>query len=119
MTLEREKKKRKEKVPTPNPFPQFCYKQTNSTQMASFLRSVVATTTTATAVAALAFSSSSSSFSHSQHSPNTALSSNPKSNKPSRLVKTFATSPSPLVMDHNLSPHIDHHVLPELLVSFT
>ncbi|CAK8562787.1 unnamed protein product [Lathyrus sativus] len=84
----------------------------------AFLRSVVATTTTATAVAALAFSSSSSSFSHSHQSPNTALSSNPKSSKPSRLVKTFATSPSPLLMDHNHSSHIDHHVLPELLTEY-
>ncbi|KAL5064364.1 hypothetical protein RYX36_026101 [Vicia faba] len=86
--------------------------------MASFLRPVVvATTTTATAVAALAFSSPSS-FSHSHQSPNTALPSNPKSNKPFALVKTFATSPSPLVMDHNLSSHIDHHVLPELLTEY-
>ncbi|KAI5417429.1 hypothetical protein KIW84_042147 [Lathyrus oleraceus] len=85
----------------------------------AFLRSVVATTTTATAVAALAFSSSSS-FSHSHLSPNIALSSNsnPKSSKPFGLVKTFATSPSPLLMDHNLASHINHHVLPELLTEY-
>ncbi|GAU23089.1 hypothetical protein TSUD_183900 [Trifolium subterraneum] len=86
----------------------------------AFLRSV-ATTATA-AIATLAFSSSSSSFSHqSPNPPNTALSSNSKSNNPLRLVKTFATSPSPLIMDHHLSSQsqTDHHVLPELLESRT
>lgn len=87
----------------------------------AFLRSI-ATTATA-AIATLAFSPSSSSFSHSHQSPNhpnTALSSNTKSNYPLRLVKTFATSPSPLIMDHNLSSQsqTDHDVLPELLTEY-
>ncbi|WJX88972.1 hypothetical protein P8452_71007 [Trifolium repens] len=88
----------------------------------AFLRSI-ATTATA-AIATLAFSpSSSSSFSHSHQSPNhpnTALSSNTKSNYPLRLVKTLATSPSPLIMDHNLSSQsqTDHDVLPELLTEY-
>ncbi|XP_045792470.1 copper chaperone for superoxide dismutase, chloroplastic/cytosolic [Trifolium pratense] len=86
--------------------------------MAFVLRSVATTAVTA-AIATLAFSSSS----HSQQSPNppnTALSSNPKSNIPLRLVKTFAISPSPLIMDHNLSSQsqTDHDVLPELLTEY-
>ncbi|AES90972.1 putative superoxide dismutase, copper/zinc binding domain, heavy metal-associated domain, HMA [Medicago truncatula] len=83
----------------------------------AFLRSIA---TTATAISTLAFSSLSSSFSHSHHSPNTDLSSNPKSNNSFRLVKTFATSPSPLLMDQNLSSQTqtDHDVLPELLTEY-
>ncbi|XP_004515745.1 copper chaperone for superoxide dismutase, chloroplastic/cytosolic [Cicer arietinum] len=83
-----------------------------------FVKPAVAAT--ATAIAALAFSSFSQSHSHqSLNPPNTALSSNPKSNRSFRLIKTFATSPSPLIMNHDLSSqsHTDD-VLPELLTEF-
>ena len=93
----RQKKNRERKTPTPkNASSEFMYKQTQiSSSKMAFLRSIA---TTATAISTLAFSSS---FSHSHQSPNTALSSTPKSNKPLSLVKTFATSPSPLLMDQN------------------
>ncbi|KAH1132953.1 hypothetical protein AAZX31_05G053100 [Glycine max] len=75
----------------------------------AFLRSI-ATTAIATIPAALAFSSSSSSsFPRSSQSPN------PQNRL--GLVKTLATPPSALHMDHKLSSQPDA-VLPELLTEF-
>ncbi|KAL5186500.1 Copper chaperone for superoxide dismutase, chloroplastic/cytosolic [Glycine soja] len=78
----------------------------------AFLRSI-ATTAIATIPAALAFSSSSSSSSSSF--PRSSQSPNPQNRL--GLVKTLATPPSALHMDHKLSSQPDA-VLPELLTEF-
>ncbi|KAK7346678.1 hypothetical protein VNO80_21201 [Phaseolus coccineus] len=80
----------------------------------AFLRSIAATTATAVAAipAAFAFSSlssSSSSFPRSSQSSNSPNS--------FRLLKTFATPPSVLHMDHKLSSQ-PNSVLPELLTEY-
>ncbi|XP_027335008.1 copper chaperone for superoxide dismutase, chloroplastic/cytosolic isoform X1 [Abrus precatorius] len=82
----------------------------------AFLRSVVTTATAVAAIpAAFAFSSLSSSSSSSSSFPRSSQSPNPSNRL--CLVKTFATPPSAIHMDTNLSSQ-PNTVLPELLTEY-
>ncbi|BAT75885.1 Copper chaperone for superoxide dismutase [Vigna angularis] len=84
----------------------------------AFLRSVATTATAVAAIpAAFAFSSVSSSSSSSSSSFSRSSESSNSSNR-FGLLKTLATPPSVLHMDHKLSSQPDDAVLPELLTEY-